>query len=354
MDLDHPRQVGALDQDDMLAHITRLPTLCEQAWALAQAVELPRSYGAPRQIIVSGMGGSAIGGALLQGLALEECAVPITVIRGYSLPAYVQGPDCLVIASSYSGNTEETLSAVHEALNRNARVLAVTTGGQIADMAQSRGFPAVRYNYHSQPRAALPFPFLLLAGVLWKLGLLNDLSTDVGEAVRVMRDWQTEIQPEVPSSGNQAKALAQRLAGRLPVIYGAGFLAPVANRWKTQFNENAKHWAISEEMPELNHNAVVGYGHPLAVRDEALVVMLRSSLDHARIQARWDVTRELLERESVASETLHSRGSSRLAQMLSLVLFGDYVSYYLALLNDADPTPIGPIAFLKRRMAEMG
>jgi glucose/mannose-6-phosphate isomerase len=167
-----------------------------------------------------------------------------------------------------------------------------------------------------------------------------------------MDTWQTEIGPKVPTVRNAAKQLALQLEGRLPIIYGAGFLAAVANRWKTQLNENSKHWAFFEALPELNHNAVVGFGIPQAVRYRATVLMLRSNLDHPRVQARWEVTRELLARESVAAEGIQGRGEGALAQMLSLIHFGDYVSFYLAMLNGADPTPVETIAFLKQRLAE--
>jgi glucose/mannose-6-phosphate isomerase len=353
MNLDDPVQYSDIDRQGMLDHVSRFPGLCEAAWQLARAFDLPQSYRGVRHVVVLGMGGSAIGGALLQGLISEESDVPVTVVRGYAPPAFVQGPDHLVIACSYSGNTEETLSAAQEALERDTRLVAVTTGGQLADLALKAGFPLVRFEYRSQPRAALPYSFLLLAGLVWQLGLVRDLSADLAEAVWVMRDWQAQIGPEIPTPMNAAKTLAHRLAGHLPVVCGAGCMIPVAYRWKTQFNENAKHWAVFEAMPELNHNAVVGYWHPEAIRDRALVVMLRSSSDHARVQTRWNVMRELLGREKVTHESLHSRGISRLAQMLSLVLFGDYASCYLALLNEVDPTPVETIAFLKQRVAEV-
>ncbi len=352
MNLDDPMLFSELDPSGMIERIGELPQQCRAAWALAQGIELPPAYGEVRHVVILGMGGSAIGGALLQGLVAGECAVPITVVRGYTLPAFVRGPRILVIACSYSGNTEETLSAFGEGLARGARLAAITTGGKLAALAQERGVPLVRFDYRSQPRAALGYSFALLLGLLCRLGLLRDYSADLEEAGRVMETWQAEIGPDVPTPRNAAKSLAGRLVDRLPVAYGAGFLSTVANRWKTQFNENSKHWAFFEEMSELHHNAVVGLGIPQAVRDQAVVLMLRSSLDHPRVQVRWEVTRELLLREGVAAETLQGRGESRLAQMLSLIHFGDYASFYLAMLNGVDPTPVETIAFLKQRLAE--
>jgi len=354
MNLDEPTRFNKLDPNGMLERISELPQQCLAAWRLVRGLELPPSYGAVRRVVILGMGGSAIGGALLQGLVAEECPIPITVARGYTLPAFVRGPETLVIGCSYSGNTEETLSSFGQALERGTRQVVVTTGGKLAALAQEKGIPLVRFEYRAQPRAALGYSFILPLGICWRLGVLRDYSADLEEAIQVMEEWQAEIGPDVPAARNAAKSLAGQIVGRLPVVYGAGFVAAVANRWKTQFNENSKHWAFFEVLPELHHNAVVGFGIPQAVREQALVLMLRSSLDHPRVQARWEVTRELLLREGVAAETLQARGASRLAQMLSLIHLGDYVSYYLGLLNEADPTPVETIAFLKQRLEEAG
>jgi len=340
------------DREQQRERIGELPQQCRAAWALAQGLELPPACGAVRHAVILGMGGSAIGGALLQGLVAGECAVPITVVRGYTLPAFVRGPDYLVVGCSYSGNTEETLSAMGEALERGTQPVAVTTGGKLAVLAQERDVPLVCFDYQSQPRAALGYSFTLLLGLFSRLGLARDYSADLEDAARAMEEWGAEIKPAVPAARNAAKSLAGRLANRLPLVYGAGFLAAVANRWKTQFNENSKHWAFFEVLPELDHNAVVGLGIPQAVRERAVVLMLRSNLDHPRVRVRWDVTRELLLREGVMAETLQGRGVSKLAQMLSLIHFNDHVSFYLAMLNGVDPTPVETIAFLKRRLAE--
>ena len=352
MNLDDPTRFSELDPHGMLGRINELPQQCQAAWTLAQRLELPPAYEAVRHAVILGMGGSAIGGALLQGLVAEECAVPFTIVRDYTLPAFVRGPDYLVIGCSYSGNTEETLSAFGEALERGTCPVVVTTGGKLAALAQEKGIPLVRFDYRAMPRAALGYSFTLPLGICCRLGLLRDYSADLAETVQMMEEWQVEIGPDVPTTGNAAKHLAGQIAGRLPVVYGAGFLVTVANRWKTQFNENSKHWAFFEPLPELNHNAVVGFGIPRTVREQTIVLMLRSSLDHPRVQARWQVTRELLLREGVVAETLQGRGESRLAQMLSLIHFSDYVSFYLAMLNGVDPTPVESIAFLKQRLAE--
>lgn len=354
MNLDEPQLFSTLDPSEMLERVGELAQQCRAAWSLAQEIKVQSTYDDVRHIVVLGMGGSAIGGALLQGLVADECDVPITIVRGYTIPAFVRGPDYLVIGCSYSGNTEETLATFGEGLARGARLVAVTTGGKLAALAQDKSVPLVRFDYPAMPRAALGYSFTLLLSLLHRLGLLRDYSADLEEAIQVMDAWQAEIGPDAPTSRNAAKSLAERLVGRLPVVYGAGFLAAVANRWKTQFNENSKHWAFFETLPELNHNAVVGLEIPQSVREQVTVLMLRSSLDHPRVQVRWDVTGELLRRAGVASEVLEAHGKSKLAQMLSLIHLGDYVSFYLAMLNGADPSPVETIAFLKQRLAESG
>ncbi|HID87308.1 MAG TPA: SIS domain-containing protein, partial [Anaerolineae bacterium] len=226
-----------LDPDGMLARIAELPQQCRDAWANVQALDLPEDYAQVDGVVIAGMGGSAIGGDLVRCLAEPECPVPILVSRDYTLPAFV-GPKTLVIASSYSGNTEETLSAFAQARERGAKLLAITTGGKLARQAREWGVPLLTFSYQAQPRAALGHSFTLLLGVVGRLGLVSDPSADLEEAIVVMEALQGEINETVPTAQNPAKQLARKLYGHLPFVYGAGALSEVAHRWKTQFNEN--------------------------------------------------------------------------------------------------------------------
>jgi len=345
-------QFASVDPQGMLGHVLALPQTCADAWELAQrtypTLNLPSGF---QHIVIVGMGGSAIGGDLLSALVADECPCPIMVQRGYQLPAFVQGPETLVIGVSYSGNTEETLSAFNQARARGALLTALTTGGEMLRLANEWHVPVLRFNYPSQPRAALGYSFVPLLNLLSQLGLVTGHANALHEAVDVMHAWQAEIGPEVPTADNPAKQLAGALRDRAPVVYGAGLLQPVARRWKTQFNENAKVWAFFEEMPELNHNAVVGFEQSASIRGQTAVITLRSRYDSARIQRRWRVTGELLLREGVKLYVVEARGQSRLAQMLSAIHFGDLVSVYLALTNDIDPTPVAPINYLKAQLA---
>lgn len=350
--LDNPDVFRKLDPQDMLDRIAELPLQCRDAWRKVQNLELPSDYRRVEGVVILGMGGSAICGDLLRTLVEPECPVPILVNRNYDVPAFVSAKT-LVIVSSYSGNTEETLSAFEDAREKGANLLAVTTGGKLTRRAQKLDVPLLLFDYKSQPRAALGHSLVLLLGVLTKLGMVADKSADLEEAIEVMEALQKEINKSVPLAENPAKGLAKKLCGHLPVVYGAAHLAEVAHRWKTQFNENSKAWAFFEKLPELNHNAVVGYEFPVDLAEKASVVMLTSTLYSQPIKTRFQVTQEILTKRGVDYEVVEAWGRSPLTQMLSAIHFGDYVSYYLALLYGVNPTPVEIIDYLKERLAQL-
>ena len=320
---------------------------------MAMDFNLPQDYSRVNKVVILGMGGSAIGGDLVSSLVASEAKLPILIYRDYDLPAFIDG-QTLVIASSYSGMTEETLSSFEQALETESKKLVITTGGKLKTMADKRNIPVFSFDYEAQPRAALPFSFLPIRGFLQKLGFISDKSADMSEMVPVLQELSQKINEGVLLSHNPAKQLANRLYGHLAVIYGAGILSEVAHRWKTQLNENSKAWAFYEVFPELNHNAVVGYQFPPELASKIVVVLLRSTLLPQRIQLRYQVTCQLLERAKVDYQFVDGDGTNQLSQMMSLVLFGDYVSYYLAILNKIDPTPVKAIDYLKEQLAQGG
>lgn len=353
INLDDPATYQQLDPSGMFSHIAALPDQCEAGWNLVQSLELPPAFESVDKIVVTGMGGSAIGASLLASLVERECRAPLFVVRDYVLPAFVEGPACLVIASSYSGETEETLSAFDEAQRRGCQLMALTSGGTLAQRAQAYGALLATFSYKSQPRAALGYSFTPLLAFLCRLGFVADKSADLAEAIGVMRTWQQEIEPASPVHKNSAKRLAGQAMGRHVIVWGSGHLAEVARRWKTQINENSKQWASCEVLPEADHNAICGV-LPDEVTAKMLVLFLTSTLDHPRTQLRHTLSRHVLMTSGVNTEAVAARGSSPLAQMFSLIHYGDYVSGYLGLLNEQDPTAIPGIVELKKRMAEAG
>ena len=342
-------RIRQADPGNMLDRIKDLATQVRDAWKLARSAQLPPAYGDVRNITVSGMGGSAIGGDLAAAILAGDLKIPMTVHRDYGLPAYV-GRDSLVIASSYSGNTEETLSSFEETRKRGAKVLVLTTGGKIAELAKGANYPVVTFSYKAQPRAALGYSLGLVLGCLSKLGFVRDLSDDVEAALADLAKLEERVHEGART--NDAKRMATELYGRIIVAYGAGVMGVMARRVKGQWNENAKNWSAFDVMSELDHNAVVGFPHPPIARDALTVLLLRSDRDNPRHKLRFDVTAELLDRAGIPHKTLSFSGQNMLSEVLQLTMFTDYVSFYLALLNGADPSPVKSIDYLKDRLSK--
>jgi len=351
VNLDNLLVYQQLDTSGMLNHLHEFPEQCERAWKRVLKFDLPREYTRIDKVIISGMGGSAIGGGIVRRLALAESKVPVWVHRDYGLPPFVD-KNTLVIASSYSGNTEETLSAFTESLKTPAKKLVLTTGGKLKYLAENEGIPTFVIDYQAPPRAAFPHSFIPLVGIFQKLRLLRDKSEDLREALQILNKLSRDFVETTPLVSNPAKQLATKLWGHVAIIYGAEMLSEVAQRWKGQLNENGKTWAFFELFSELNHNAVVGYEFPPEVRDRIFVVLLHSQLFHPRNLIRYEVTAKLLTKAGVSYEVVEATGGNALAQMMSLVLLGDYLSFYLAILNGIDPTPVDSIDFVKKYLAQ--
>ncbi|MEE8442540.1 MAG: bifunctional phosphoglucose/phosphomannose isomerase [Dehalococcoidia bacterium] len=348
-DLDQPDVYSRLDPTRLLDRIAGLADQCRQAWEEGSAFHLPEAYAGAQAVVLLGMGGSAIGGDLIEGLASLEKGPPVTVPRDYKLPSWV-GPDTLAIASSHSGNTEETLAMYREARDKGALLVAVTGGGSLARLAQQDGVPLFTVPYQGEPRSAVGYSFVVPLALLCGLSLLPDKANDLTEAVQVMTSVAAALAPDVPQAQNPAKTVAASLHNRLPVVYGAGFLSGVARRWKTQLNENSKVWAFWEELPELDHNTVEGYALSRGVKEQTAVVLLHSSFLHTRTSLRYQATEDLLDQQGIPCRRLEGVGDTPLSHLLTTVLLGDHVSYYLAMLNGVDPAPMPAIEHLKERL----
>ncbi len=340
-----------LDTSGMLDHLREFPGQCGQAWEKVLKFDPPQDYSRMDKVIILGMGGSAIGGDIVRHLALMESKTPVWVHRDYVLPTFVDEAT-LVIASSYSGDTEETLSAFTESLKTPAKKLVLTAGGKLKYLAEKEGIPIFVIDYQAPPRAAFPYSFVPLVGIFQKLNLLTDKSVNFQEALQILNKLSRDFVETTPIVSNPAKQLANKLWRNIAIIYGAEILSGVAQRWKTQLNENSKTLAFFELFPELNHNAVVGYEFPSQVKEGIFVLLLRSSLLHPRSLLRYEATAKLLTKAGISHEFVEAAGATMLAQVMSLVLFGDYLSFYLAILNRIDPTPVDSIDFVKKYLAQ--
>lgn len=349
MNLNDYESFAELDVQNMLGHIDALPDQLEKAWSLGQAYPLPVMDGV-RNIVIAGMGGSAIGADLLAAYVADLCAMPVYIHRDYDLPAWVHGAETLLIASSHSGNTEETLSAFTRAQELGCRLLAVSTGGRLKSLAEEIGIPWWGFEHQGQPRAAVGFSFGLLLALFSRLGLIPNQAGVLQRALDEVRALQETLQVHVHVSRNPAKRMAGQLYGRWVTVIAAGLLAPVARRWKGQINEVAKAWAQFDLLPEADHNTLAGVVHPAEQLEKMMVLFLRYPGGHPRNQMRTNLTRQMMMIEGLNTDIIEASGSNALAHMWTALLFGDYVSYYLAMMYEVDPTPIPAIEGFKQMM----
>jgi glucose/mannose-6-phosphate isomerase len=345
MDLDNVKSFAKLDPRNMLREIDNLPKQLQSAWELGQQQPLPDLQGITR-ILISGMGGSAIGADLLAAAIAPACQVPVIVHRDYELPAWACDRQTLVIASSHSGNTEETLAVFEAASQAGCRLLAVCTGGELEQRAVAQHVPVWKFTHAGQPRAAVGFSFGLLLAGFARLGLIPDPEKELLEALAGMRSQQETLRAKVPVVQNPAKRMAGQLIGRWVNVYGSGILAPVARRWKGQVNELAKAGAGFEFLPEADHNALAGLENP-EVLMKTMTLFLRAPSDHPRNHLRADLTRHGFMVAGLNTDVYNANGESRLAHLWTALHFGDYMAYYLAMAYGVDPTPVDALQNMK-------
>jgi len=350
-ELDRSENYRRFDPGNFIEHFIDFPSQCEQAWQEIKRVVLPSYYLSLDKVVIVGMGGSAIGGEVLKGFVEERCQIPVEVIRDYSVPGYVD-KNTLLIASTYSGNTEETLSACSQALSKKAKIIVISTDGKITQWAQSYKLPLYQFHYQTEPRQAFGFSFVSLLGIFDKLGFI-DVKEDYQKAILLLKNLQNQLKPEVPTTSNQAKQLAGELYNKMVIVFGAGHLRAVARRFKTQLNENAKQMAFWEELPEACHNFIVGLNWPKKLSEEVFLLLLDSKFVHPRIMLRYTVIQEIFAKANIPFRTIRMNpATDPLTELLSLIYLLDFVSYYLAILNKVDPREIENIRYLKQKLEE--
>jgi glucose/mannose-6-phosphate isomerase len=305
-------------------------------------------HDAPGGLVVAGMGGSAIGGALARAALGDRASRPIVLARGYALPAWTT-PDATVLCSSYSGNTEETLAAFEAAGALGARRIVATTGGRLADAARADGVPVIPLPGGFQPRAAVAYSLVIALEIAGICGVGERLHAEIDVAAAHAERLVSEWGPGGPDD-SLPKELARGLYGTVAQIAGAGLTAPIAYRWKTQFNENAKVPCFSGELPELDHNEIEGWAGAQELGRFSAVFLDDSDL-HPRIRQRIELTRGLIASHAAATYRVESRGETATERVVSLVLLGDLVSVYLAVLRGVDPTPVVLLERLKGELA---
>ena len=347
-DLDRFKQ---LDSHNMLGEIDNLPDQLGFAYQLGLRLALP-DWKDFRHVVIAGMGGSANSGDLIVVYCASISPLPVSVHRDYDLPLFARGPETLVICVSHSGNTEETLSAFEAARKAECRIVALGRGGELAQRARANDIPFWAFDHAGQPRSAVGFTFGLMLAMFERLGFIPNQKEAVEEALTSMKRTQQHLKADVHAVKNPAKRYAGQLMGRWVTFVGSGLMTAVAHRWKEQINKLAKAGANVELLPDADHNTLVGTLNPQeTLNAHTMTLFLRAPSDHPRNRLRSDLTRQAFMLEGMNTDYVDARGNTPLAHMWSLIIFGDYMAYYLAMGYGVDPTPTQVLADFKETIA---
>ena len=351
--LDDIATIEEIDQAHMLSCIDAFPRHIEETIDLLQKIQIFKLIKVD-DVIISGMGGSGIAGAIVAELFRDKIDIPVCVNREYDLPRWAR-KDTLTIFLSYSGDTEETLNAFKLASQKKCMSICITSGGTLRELAEKRDVPVVVIPVDLQPRAAIGYLLFALIFVLQKTGVLtHQIEGDVQEAVAIAHEVVRENSVTVEEARNPAKQVARQLFGSIPQIYGWGIYKPIATRWRYQFNENSKVIAREDVIPESNHNDIVGWGgNPEAAQYFSCILFRDRSSESIYLGKRFDFMKSVF-RDSVRNVIdVSVKGKSSLAKMISLLMMGDYVSCYLGVLRQIDPTPVDVIIELKQQLQKI-
>lgn len=340
------------DQSNFIKFLRHLPEQIKDAEKIIMETHFEDLPGEYNKIVLLGMGGSAIAGNFLASYLSRELAIPLLVNRNYFLPKFVD-QKTLVIASSYSGNTEETLSAARQALERKATLIAQTSGGELKEIAETEGIPVINVPDGFPPRQALGYMFFTSLLTLVKIGLIKSRKKEINETRSVLKNIREHNDPEKNRRRNLSSHIAQELYNKVPIVYtAASMFQPLVVRWRNQFNENSKMLAFSNVFPELNHNEIVGWQANKSLLRCFSVLFLRDAAEYPRNKKRLEITRDIFRKNKIPVFEVFSEGKSDLARMFSLIYMGDWVSYHLALLYKKDPIQITNIDYLKNELSK--
>jgi len=352
--LDNIEQIRESDPSNMYNKIFDLPEHMEEALKIGKKWQINKEdFADIGNIVLVGMGGSAIGGEIVRTMVRSKLMIPFEICRQYELPEYVDD-ETLVIASSYSGNTEETIAAVEDALARKAMLVAVSTGGMLADICNLNEIPMGQLPTGLPPRAALGYSFTLMMVFLEKIGLAEGCTSEIAEATKALSGFRETYIEDNPVESNPAKNLATRLQGKIPIVYsGPGLTSGPGQRLKGQICENGKTLAFVNQFPEFNHNELVAYCDVIKPHAEQLVVLLmRDAGDHPQIRKRMNIVKDIIAGCGIEVIEIHSKGASKTERIFSMIQVADFLSYYLAVLNEVDPEPVEAIERLKSELVD--
>jgi glucose/mannose-6-phosphate isomerase len=354
-DFDYIKKIREIDKSDMLDILLGLPGQCRQAIDIAKGFKPPGGYNAKDfdRIFFTGMGGSAIGADIIRTYVSAELDRPVMVNRNYGVPASVNDKT-LCFVSSYSGDTEETLSAYSQIKAKGAKIIAITSGGKLGAFVLKDKMPCILIPKGIPPRTAVGYMTLIPLILLSRMGFIKNQDAHLKELIDVISALKENVlQPSVPAPKNIAKDVALKIRGRFVIIYGAqDFLAGVVTRCRQEFQENSKILCASAVLPEMNHNEITGWEDPGRISKDFAIIILRDKDEHPNVTKRIQITKELIARRTTHISEIKSVGKSLLARTFSLIYIGTFISFYLAMVNGIDPTPVNNVTYLKRQLAK--
>lgn len=352
--LDNIKKIKKYDPNQVLESIAALPKQCVQTWEEVKQVKIPEHYQEADKIIVCGMGGSALGIHIIENLFADELKAPVIVVRGYNLPKYADDKS-LIVLSSYSGTTEEALSCAEKAKKITNKITGITVGEKLGDFLESNNYPYFKinpiHNPSKQPRVGLGYSILGLIGLLNQCGMISLDDKSVDDVISHLEELNKLF--GVDNKDNTAKTIAQQVQKKIPVIVASNSFTGNAHVMANQFNETAKEFSAYHIIPELNHHLLEGLLFPQLNPEILFFLFFQSNLDSTRVQARFKVTADIVEKNAVGSITYKLGGKGKLEQSFEMLLLGSYITFYLAMLNKQDPSKIPWVDYLKEQLAKL-
>lgn len=338
------------DPSNMAKRISSIAEYSYQAWNNPSLKILDNLNPEIDNILMVGMGGSGLSCHLIKDLTSKnKTDMPIQTWNQSILPQYIN-KKTLIIATSYSGNTEETINLVNQSFAKNAQVIAISKGGELSQLAKNKKFPWIPIEFEGEARSAFPFNFLSALKILEKLKIFKNMNEDITQTIESLNSLAQKLIPSIPDDSNQAKKIAYELFEKIPIIYSSGILTNVGTRWRTQINENAKAWAFSDQLTELHHNSIEGYLNPLTIGTKQTsfkIILIENSIETESMKNKYKITRELLSNKKIPYITVNSYGDSSITQIMSSILIGDFASYYLGILYKTNPAICAEIDIIK-------
>ena len=358
VDLDDLITYERLDPSGLHRRLQGLPAQCSRAWELAKRTKVPDEWRQCTEVIVAGMGGSAIAGNLAADLAGPSSGTPIRVVRSFDVPGLSANrrsqPGQLIVVCSFSGETEETLSMFDQARAAETAMVVITGGGTLGRQAADAGIPVMTVDAPGEPRSAVGYDLMLLAALLDRIGVISVSDQEAAAAVEAAASMALRVGIETPRGTNPAKTLAEDLVGRLTLVYGSGIFSGMALRWKSQINENGKSWAFAELLPELLHNSVESFAVGSEIGRRTTALLLKPNQPAPEMEGRYTVLDGMLGDAGIEKRMLAGVQGGPLTQLLSMLVLGDYVSYYMGLLNGINPSETHSIDLSKQRLSRSG